>query len=73
MILPIEGTLEQAYHNASRALWDKCGHGIVTPRLFGQRWHREYNCKFVDNPMSPILCLEFEDGADCLLFVLKWQ
>lgn len=72
MILPLEGELEQAYFNASRALWDKCGHGIVTPRMFGARWAREYPCRFVYNPMSKIQCLEFDDGADYLMFVLRW-
>jgi hypothetical protein len=72
MILPIEGELERAYFNASRVLWGRCGHGIVTPRMFGARWAREYGCRHVDNPMSEVQCLEFDDGADYLMFVLKW-
>jgi hypothetical protein len=72
MILPIEGELERAYFNASQAILDRCGHGILTPRVFGARWQQAYPCRFVDNPMSKVGCLEFDDGADYLMFVLRW-
>lgn len=73
MIVEVTGDLEQAYNNASHALWMKCGHSIVTPRIFGHRWAKEYGCRHVYNPMSPHTCLEFDDGQDYLMFMLRWS
>lgn len=73
MLVPIEGEYKTAYDNALRRTIQRHDYSPMTARIMGTWWQDETGLKLVYNEMYDVLCIDFDDYHDAMMFLLKYS